>query len=312
MKKLILFLFLASSICLYSQKYVPFPTDSANWSVMLEYENINLGGPDSFKPVTALLQYSLQGDTIINSITYRKLCKNIGTVVAPVYTGIGGLREQDKKIYFVGEDYSSFQWSNTDVLLYDFNKQIGDTVMEDEYRINYVITGIDSIKIGREFRKRYEINNYDIDYNYKTEYIIEGIGNVNTGLLEATIHLPTDMNLELQFICFSQNGETVYLNPVFRDCNSTVMTGVKDIKSDRKTVKIYPSPAKDYIRFEFDYPDKKYTTAEIMDYTGKRLSTIPVAGISLYTLNLSSYTPGVYFILIRSTEGNEVHKIIKK
>lgn len=298
MKKIILFLLLAFPSCLIAQKYVPFPTDNAEWNVMkVVYDE----GVD-----TLLIQCSLQGDTTINDIAYRKLCKNIGTVDEPLYKGIGGLREQDKKIYVVEPDLG---YSNNEILLYDFNKQVGDTLKVDEDRINYIVTGIDSIKIGNEFRKRYKIEGH---YSDAPAYIIEGIGNVSIGLLGTMIRIPTGIYSEhREFICFSQNGETVYLNPAFTDCNGTVKTGLKDITDTGETVKIYPNPAKDYVQFQFDYPNAQNTSVEIMDYTGREVEIVPVQGLSNYTLNLSSYSLGVYFVVVRSAEGSEVHKIIK-
>jgi hypothetical protein len=299
MKKIILFLLLAFPNCLIAQKYVPFPTDNAEWNV------VQIGGDIAFPPDTMLFQYSLQGDTTINGIAYRKLCQKIGTVDDPFYRRIGALREQDKKIYVVEPDLG---YSNDEILLYDFNKQVGDTLTIEGW-VNYIITGIDSIKIGNEFRKRYKTTDYNHDI---PGYIIEGIGNVSSGLFEAIIPIPTGVySAERTFICFSQNGETVYLNPAFTDCNGTVKTGLKDITATGETVKIYPNPAKDYVQFQFDYPNAQNTSVEIMDYTGREVETVPVQGLSNYTLNLSSYSPGVYFVVVRSAEGSEVHKIIK-
>lgn len=310
MNKLIFFLLLASSSCISAQKYVPFPTDDANWNILYIYE----GFSNYYQSDTTLLQYSLRGDSIINGISYRKVYRNIGSLTEPILKCTGGLREDAKNIYYSGLTYPE-DWESpfpSEVLLYDFTKNVGDTVWINKPSRNYNILAIDSIKIGVEYRKRYKIND-DNNYNDNPGYIIEGIGNISNSSLfgDVTIKPICMCHLTWKFICFSQNGETIYLNPAFTDCNSTIMTGLKDIKANKQTVKIYPSPAKDYIQFQFDYPDKKYTTAEIMDYTGKHLLTVPVAGISEYTLNLSSYSPGIYFVLIRSAEESEVHKIIK-
>ena len=96
MKKIILYLLIIISSYLSAQKYVPFPTENAQWNVF--YASTFTGG----KMDTTLLKYSLQGDTTINSVVYRKLCRNIGTYVLPIYKRIGCMREQDKKIYYFG------------------------------------------------------------------------------------------------------------------------------------------------------------------------------------------------------------------
>lgn len=191
---------------MYAQKYVPFPTENAEW-------NINYTtGTYGFPTTSYLKQYSLHGDTIINNITYRKLCTNIGTVGNPVYKGMGGLREQDKKIYYCGCNFwENFNYSsNEEVTLYDFNKVVGEVVMINNYT-SYTITKIDSVKIGNSYRKRYN------------DRIIEGIGDVQEGLLGMITPRFTCMECiyNWQFICFSQNGESVYKNRDYVDCEST-------------------------------------------------------------------------------------------
>ena len=213
MKIIFLFALLVLSIGINAQKYVPFPTENADWNVF--YASTFTGE----KMDTTLLQYSLQGDTTINSTVYRKVCRNIGTKAQPIYKGIGGIREQNKKIYYYGLSYAE-QFGvpfNQELLLYDFNKQIGDTVWldywraEKQLRISYIITKIDSVKIGNDYRKRYN------------DRIIEGIGDVLDGLFGIITPIPTclDCHQEWHFICFSQNGESVYKNPDYVDCGST-------------------------------------------------------------------------------------------
>ncbi|MEA4974688.1 MAG: T9SS type A sorting domain-containing protein [Paludibacter sp.] len=215
MKKMMLYLFVAISASLGAQKYVPFPTENAEWNVL--YISIwNIPPID-----TTLLKYSLQGDTIINSTIYKKVSQNIGTDSIPIYKGIGGLREQNKKIYYCGESYNKFRFDYNEQLLYDFTKQVGDTVWMNPVEY-YTIHTIDSIKIGNEYRKRY--NNG----------IIEGIGDVIGGLFSAITPIPTciDCYQSWEFVCFSQNGECVYKNSAFVDCNSTQKWNEKKYLAD--------------------------------------------------------------------------------
>ena len=99
----------------FSQKYVPFPTENAEWHVRY----ISMSYPPLIYDTT-LLKYSLRGDTLINSIVYKKVCRNVGTNTQPKYLGIGGLREQNKRIYYLGGDYLSHQGYDNEILLYDF------------------------------------------------------------------------------------------------------------------------------------------------------------------------------------------------
>ncbi len=216
MKKLILYLFLLIPVMAGAQKYVPFPTENAQWNVFYS-SNVNDAPMD-----TTLLQYSLQGDTTINSIVYHKVCRNIGTIDNPIYKGVGGLREKDKKIYYSGIGYTThFGSGNSEYLLYDFTKQIGDTVWVDKThtQIKYIIENIDSVSIGNKYRKRYKVSEGRLPVS---DYIIEGIGSVVEGIFGRITPIPTCSmcHQEWHFVCFSQNGESVYKNPDFVDCGS--------------------------------------------------------------------------------------------
>jgi len=312
MKKVIVFLLLGISLSVSAQKYVPFPTENAAWNVFYAY-SYN-GEPMD----TTMLQYSLQGDTTISGKLYRKVCRNIGSHLDPIYKWVGGLREQDKKVYYFGLSYYEKLGTtfNYEFLLYDFNKQIGDTVRLDYLQINsplvnYIISEIDSIKIGEKFRKLYKVRPKGYG---NPEYIVEGIGNITSGLFGVITPIPTclECHQDWQFICFSQNGETVCLNPAFVDCNSLLMSSISESKASNQFVRIYPNPANEYIQFEFDIATKKNTTIEIIDHAGKRISTIPILiGLSSYNFDISHYPAGVYFVLVHYNDKTELHKIIK-
>lgn len=228
-KTTILLMILICAGTAWGQTYVPFPTENAQWNVRFSTNPFEF----PLQLETTLLQYSLQGDTIINSISYKKVCLNTGTPENPVYVGVGGLRELNKKIYFVGGGYTnaayhanqqkmqrvkscaSSQVNNTEeFLLYDFNVRVGD-VVQWGYEINE-ISKVDSIKVGQSYRKRYSFRN-------RNDLIIEGIGSVVNGLLGSMTRIPIGGTyyMSWEHVCFRQNGETVYKNYKFKDCNST-------------------------------------------------------------------------------------------
>ncbi|MEI6752967.1 MAG: T9SS type A sorting domain-containing protein [Paludibacter sp.] len=216
MKQFMLCLLLAGSVAIQAQKYVPFPSGNAQWNVFYA------SAFNQIKIDTTLLKYSLQGDTTINGISYHKLCKITGSDANPQYVFAGGLREQDKKVFYYGFGYSKsnlISLSNQTYLLYDFNKKTGDSVMFDRERW-YKIINTDSVKFGSDFRKRFEIV---IMHSNTSEFIIEGIGDVTQGLLGMITPIPTCMDcfFNWEFVSFSQNDECVYKNPDYVDCGST-------------------------------------------------------------------------------------------
>jgi len=83
-----------------AQEYYPFPHEDVSWNVHLESTCDNDTPP---KPV--LQKYTIRGDTIIDEIAYHKLCLEMGTMEDPVYESVGGLREEDRMIYYMGRDF---------------------------------------------------------------------------------------------------------------------------------------------------------------------------------------------------------------
>ena len=298
MKKILLYLLVVISIGINAQKYVPFPTANAQWNVF--YASSYNDSPMD----TTLLQYSLQGDTTINQIVYHKMCRNIGTIANPIYKSVGGLREQDKKIYYYsGYGYTTYTGSfisGSEKLLYDFNKKVGDEVAIDQWR-GYPITKIDSVKIGNEYRKRYN------------DCIIEGIGDVNHGLLSMITDIPTCSmcHFEWHFVCFSQNGESIYKNPDYVDCNSVLKTALSDVKANIPLIKISPNPVKDILILESINTDSPFTSVEVMDIMGKSVKTTLITNSSESKLDLSDCMTGIYYVLVKYKDKTEAHKIIK-
>ncbi|OJX87678.1 MAG: hypothetical protein BGP01_03670 [Paludibacter sp. 47-17] len=306
MKKIILYWILTVAVSLAAQKYVPFPTENAQW-------NVFYASRWNFSPMdTSLLQYSLQGDTIINETIYCKVVRNTGTLSNPIYNGIGGIREQDKKIYYVGYSYIEkmgilHNYDNREILLYDFNKEVGDTVWISEH-LKYVITGMDSVKVGNEYRKRYQIPGPFMTVTDSFDYIIEGIGSVKEGLFGSITPIPTCIgcNQEWRFVCFSLDGETVYKNPEFNDCNSTdksdpVIDGVNNpIKGPSITVSPNPIAGSGSIRWETSDYDV-HSTIMITDMLGKCVKTINLQGKTEEVINNTDIKPGIYFIHLLTT-----------
>ncbi|MBA7580749.1 hypothetical protein ES708_22643 [subsurface metagenome] len=230
----ILILFLIPRV--NGQKYFSFPTENVNWNVYLEY-SISESPTD-----TVLLRYTIHGDTIINQIAYKKLCLESGDTLDPEIESVGGLREQDKKIYFIGQDFLRNPHYE-ESLLYDFNKQIGDTVKHDNYGTCYsIIENIDSIEIDGEYRKRYEVyasNNY---YFPDQEYWIEGIGSIKNGLLGNITMIPMCCYHYWEHVCFKENEQVKYLNPSFNECFPDYLLTSINETIEIFEITIYPNP----------------------------------------------------------------------
>ncbi|KAB2859079.1 MAG: T9SS type A sorting domain-containing protein [Flavobacteriales bacterium] len=309
-KKSLLYFFLFLSINSFGQTYYPFPDSVGVWKQTSSFYE----GSD--------IHYALfmNGDTIINSITYNKLYysdtpNNIDTDNSNYY---GAIRENNKKIYFFPDSiyniyypeyffcftsyiypYPSF---TEEVLLYDFNVNVGDTVHYPHLDSTYIIiTWIDSVLVQGEYRKQY---NYS--YSYKPmsscqpigpQNYVEGIGDINMGLFSI-------------FIWYFENSESLNCfedDEVFYSNVSNCMTvGNEDIKT-KESYQIYPNPTSEVLFIELDNPITNLIY--ILDITGKEVySTKTIQKTT--SIDVSSFKIGLYIVKIVSNQGNITSKLI--
>lgn len=159
------FVFSLFSFSAFSQAYRPFPTGNAYWLYVNQTGNWGLGLPPSASVVYT--QFIMDGrDTVINSKTYKVIIKReyldtiqSATAPMPVYTNrianqpdvpALAVREDNKKIY--GILFNSP--TAAEIMLYDFNLSLGDSIRLPNTDMKVEITGIDSVQIGSKYHRR--------------------------------------------------------------------------------------------------------------------------------------------------------------
>lgn len=276
-----------------SQDYVPFPTENVYWNVFY----VGTCSEDA-PPDTMIIRYAIHGDTMLNETHYSKLCIESGDTINPKIHGIGGLRESDKKVYYRG--YTAIGYTNDEeYLLYDFTKQIDDTIKHDSYGGFYsVILDIDSVEIGGSYRKRYKVDNHWFYQN--PDYIIEGIGSVKNGLLGHISDIPNCGYHYWEHICFRENGIVKYLNSSFSDCfPSNLLTGIAH-SDNEMDFNIYPNPFGNEIQIESKL-NHHNLIFKLIDINGKTLIEKSIISNKVtIDLNISS---GIYNALIIDNNG---------
>jgi hypothetical protein len=73
---------------------------------------------------------------------------------------------------------------------------------------------------------------------------------------------------------------------------------------------LYPNPTSGALFIKTQDSDIEVTTIELMDITGKVISTYDVSNQDIQ-LDLAGYTAGVYFVKINSNQGSTVQKVLK-
>ena len=96
---------------------------------------------------------------------------------------------------------------STEILFYDFDLEIGDTLQFNSTEVENIVIGIDSVLINGEYRRRFSVGTEETDLEPYL-YIIDGIG--STYGLVAILEPPFETGQMLH--CFTQEGETTILD----------------------------------------------------------------------------------------------------
>ncbi len=288
-KNLLFFLFLCSSSLLVSaQTYVPMPLSNAKW-----YERYSsIIGGSSYYLATG-------GDTLVNSQTYTTIHKN-----DTMYQG--ALREDNKTVYFLPPNDSQ------EVVLYDFNAQVGDSLthwfmwrqMYNVFADPHIIYlhGIDSVLVETTYRKRFQIGVMKLDSTEPrvVTTITEGIGN-QEGLLLAWSEPIFEFHTDI--VCLTVNEIPVWFQGTV--CDRYV--AVEEIAS--LNVRLYPNPTADRIYIEM--PEINNYNILIVNALGQQLSAQKINANNA-EVSLSHLPDGVYYLQVADEAKRvQTHKILK-
>ncbi|MBN2729091.1 MAG: T9SS type A sorting domain-containing protein [Bacteroidales bacterium] len=290
------------SLNLNAQKstYHAFP-DSATWRV-----DHYLHNPfQMFYNGKFYFHYYFSGDTIINTTEYKKLFKsysyfqNLGyhpSLTPPTSQPIkymGALREDslNNKVYFM------FAGQTSDTLLYDYNLEVGDTLMGIPgryymYWYPIVVSSIDSVLIQGEYHTRW---NFDTCDNY-TPFIIEGIGS-SSGLIEEICTYAIDFTSRY-LVCMKNGDSTLFTHPTYSSmfgC-SPIIESIED-HSTQNSFKYYPNPFTNDLHIETNY---WLDNAKLIlyDVSGKEVLTMTNLSGQDITIPRGDIPNGIYFIQI--------------
>ena len=281
-KRLLLILlsfFILNKVNAQTNVYHPFPDSISLWNETSYY---TCCATIVFNPQVEFLG----GDTVISTRHYKKILATgyqyaQNTTCCNYINSYKGAMRQDtahKKVYLC------LPTDTTDVLLYDFNLQVGDTLPPTYINAGHLayVTSISSVLIGTTYRKKYNMSGFSY---------IEGIGSTQGLLYQKNDDGGSDLN------CFSQNHVTLY--PSITDsCSSTV--SIKAIKNNlASNIVIYPNPAQNNFTIQTNTNDKQ--TLQVFDVNGKLVLTQTING----TINIDASTlaQGVYNVSVTNNEG---------
>ena len=279
---------------LFSQEYIALPEEDGFWKV----EHY---GPDCFDEypyggLCSVSQFYLEGDTLINETLYHKIYENgmyfNSYPQPPSYWGThyrGCYRNDivNKKVFYI----SNYDNPNEEVLLYDFNLEIGDTVqtyLTLSAQIPKIVESIDSIlisSIDNIYAKRYKLS------DLMDLYIVEGIGSMG-GIVDEILDGFEHAN---DVICFqNENSDLNWDNGGNNSCD--IISKIPEIAICNSEMTISPNPA--HSKIEVILPktiDDSNVVIHFYQINGDLLKTVKI-NHSSSIISVESFNQGVYLV----------------
>lgn len=272
-----------------AQQYVPLVVDSTHWFLETPF-----WGP----PPYWYAEYYLLGDTVISSVSYKKVysreelsSSGYGNMTTNFL--LAALLREDtttKKVYAIPiQNYIGNCQLNQEILLYDFNLQVGDTLKASNLCLQLNDEVVTNITQGNPW-----LSSKSFILNMPTE-LYEGVGSYY-GLLETIFISVSGPQRYLIDYCRGGLTNCKYLNVGINNRNIV------------ENISITPNPILDYFaisskeNFEFEYTVFSVDGQLVKNGTGKSNINIPV-----------DLKQGIYILQINN-EKRQIHhtkKLIK-
>ena len=270
---------------LKAQDYEPIIQEGNEWHTLDVM--VNPGFPP-YDHYTTLVHW-ISDDTLVEGVRYTKVLETRNGEGTPRLAAL--LREENGKVWK--------RESSTDLLLYDFTAQVGDTVRFGDFAESFVVDSISFEQIGGVDRKKIWFGlEYDITGEpYAIETWTEGIGS-DMGLLFSGWFYATGGYY--QALCFHQNGELLWQNEYYGTC---MIDAVEEM--DISPISLYPNPTSDVVHIE------GVEAPEVLVYNsiGQLVKTLQNSN----EISAADLPEGLYLLWITDIEGiRHVARMVKE
>lgn len=268
------------------------------------------GGGGAGNPYFATQHYTitLAGDTTINGVLYHKtLMSGVDTLrnwvedtimsITPIYEYLAPIREENQVFYYHKRS------TNSEVVLHNFNLNIGDTAVYDCDRPQ-VVTHIDTIYVGGIPRRHFHFSTSGVE----TSSLIEGIGS-SEGLFTRPCHGLIFFEAFSELRCFSQGGEHFQMDPQV-SCDPLVLA------TDDTTLPglaIAPNPFDEAFDIAFPFSAIRDIRITVIDMMGAIVFDQYVGhpGIT-ERVSLHDEIAGMYIVSVQSKDFRIAYKVVKR
>ena len=260
-----------------AQDYEPIIQEGNEWHTLDVIVNPGFPPNDYY----STLVHWLSDDTLVDGVRYTKVLETRNGEGTPRLATL--LREENGKVWK--------RKSATDILIYDFTAQVGDTLRFGDFQEfdYFVVDSISIEQIGGTDRRKFW---FGLEYDFMGEPVAietwtEGIGS-DMGLLFSGWYYTTGGYYKA--LCFHQNEELVWQNDYYGTC---MIDAVEEEVAP--AVSVYPNPASETVRIEGIGP----TEVQLHNALGQLVKTVE----NTHEINVAGLPQGVYLLRIRDEEG---------
>lgn len=182
-----------------------FTAEKAEWTIDYTGE---LGSPKDIGKVI------LEGDTVVDEMNW-KIVKEVPRV------GTGFVRVDEQKILFKPSEEAMgwvYPYNGEAIVVYDFSSEVGDSFLTYNDREPWFekIIRVDSITLndGKK-HKRFTFSSGSHERSF-----VEGLGSIDESPFFMLMALVTGNN-QNDLVCCHVNGQLLYKNPRYADCDGT-------------------------------------------------------------------------------------------
>ncbi|MBR4562750.1 MAG: T9SS type A sorting domain-containing protein [Bacteroidales bacterium] len=260
-----------------AQDYEPIIQEGNEWHTLDVIVNPGFPPNDYY----STLVHWLSDDTLVDGVRYTKVLETRNGEGTPRLATL--LREENGKVWK--------RKSATDILIYDFTAQVGDTLRFGDFQEfdYFVVDSISIEQIGGTDRRKFW---FGLEYDFMGEPVAietwtEGIGS-DMGLLFSGWYYTTGGYYKA--LCFHQNEELVWQNDYYGTC---MIDAVEEEVAP--AVSVYPNPASETVRIEGIGPAE----VQLHNALGQLVKTVE----NTHEINVAGLPQGVYLLRIRDEEG---------
>ena len=292
--------------------YRPFVIEGAHWAID---ESIcdEMGSCDAGMGtyITDVIHhfYKLEGDTVFNSITYKKMYHNFWYTGYPIWgtsyqePGIYGYFRDDtlaRKVYWIPV---GSPLCYTDSIFLDFSHQVGDTFnMPFTYSSDGVSCSQDSFTIDSMDFSGFEgyLVRTKYFYNYHVNWGVFG----NLGNLRLFEGIGFSYGFQVDYGGGDGNSQGSWLISYCVGLDSECPSAINNILPEQIHIALIPNPANDIVKIKAT--GALITEVEIIDMNGRRVLTTPQSEV-----DVSNLAPAIYFAIIHTNLGIARRKLVK-